>query len=168
MSQEISYSVKFLLDPGPSESAEKDNPLSRINMFLRVLESQDRLLSGSLGIEADVKRALKEMSEDSFLYKINVSLNWPGQKLLGERPDPALLREWLKKARENLLEISVNPENINTASEAAAVWNNWARELGLAGNLLYAPPEKEKIETLISDMHISLQALGGKENIVFK
>jgi hypothetical protein len=167
MSQEILYSVKFLLSPDYSESTEKDNPLPRINMFLRVLEAQDRLLSAALGLEADFKRALKEMSEDFFLYKINISLNWPGQKLLGERPDPSLLREWLKKARENLMEVSGNPENRNEASETAAVWNNWAVELGLAGNLLYAPPEEEKIETIISDMHVSLQALGGKENIIF-
>ncbi len=160
MTQEISYRIRFSF---PSAAEERERMLSSVDMFLRALAEVDFLLAGSLGLELEYHRSLKELGEVSFFYSVSLTLRWPRQILLGAWPDPAALRSWMEAARNDLFDKSVH--DTVTMDRLADLWDTRARELGLADALLYTPPSAVKMASLSDDIERALRVLGGPDAV---
>jgi len=156
MTQKISYQIRFSF---PENEEERERMLPSIDLFLRTFEEADRLIAGSLGLELDYHRALKEMSDSYFFYNITLKLSWPRQILLGEWPEPASLRSWMEMARNDLF----NSARMDGSSVEAIAdrWNLWARDEGLADALLYTAPPSDRLRPLLDDLGTALSTLGG-------
>ncbi len=156
MTQEISYRVRFTF---PEEEASRETMLPGIDLFLRTMERADRTLAGTLGLELEYRRSLREMGIPHFEYEVKLSLHWPSQILLGAWPEPGKLRVWMEKSRRDLFEKIQYPDD---AAEALLTdWDKWARESGLADSLMYTPPAADVPEALLGDLKSALTALGG-------
>ena len=163
MTQEISYRIRFSF---PRMEEERERMLPSVDLFLRALEEVDRLLAGTLGLEVDYRRALKEFGEESFFYSVGLTLRWPRQILLGAWPDPASLRLWMESARNDLLRDS--EEGPGRVGENARLWDARAAEMGLAKALLYTPLAAERLKPFSDDIARAVTALGGRERVVFE
>ncbi|MCD6342437.1 MAG: hypothetical protein J7L76_01495 [Spirochaetaceae bacterium] len=160
MTQKISYHIRFTF---PAGEEQRERMLPSIDLFLRAFEEADRLIAGSLGLELDYHRALKEMSESYFYYHITLKLSWPNQILLGAWPEPASLRNWMNMARNDLFG-SAGTDGV-VIDEIAERWDKWARIEGLADALLYTAPPSEKLEPLLDDLGTALSTLGGDDAV---
>lgn len=160
MTQEISYRIRFSF---PSGDDERERMLPSIDLFLRAFEKADRLIAGSLGLELNYRRALKEMGESNFYYTVTLDLSWPRQILLGTWPEPSVLRKWMNQARLDLFESAdsklVKVENI------AERWDFWAREAGLAEALVYTAPPAGKVMPILDDLRRAVSTLGGGDSV---
>ncbi len=137
--------------------------LPSIDLFLRSFEEADRLIAGSLGLELNYHRALKEMSESYFYYSITLKLSWPRQILLGAWPEPSSLRSWMNLARRDLFE-SVKKDTVSI-DELADRWDIWARDEGLADALLYTAPPADRLQPLLDDLGAAVSTLGGGDAV---
>ncbi len=133
--------------------------LPSIDLFLRAFEEADRLIAGSLGLELDYHRALKEMGESHFYYNVTLKLSWPRQILLGSWPEPSSLRKWMDLARCDLFE-SAGIETV-IVDDIAHRWDRWARDEGLADALVYTAPPVERLKPLLDDLGRAVSTLGG-------
>ncbi|MCK5737131.1 MAG: hypothetical protein KAH21_11660 [Spirochaetaceae bacterium] len=156
MTQKISYHIRFTF---PAGEEERERMLPSIDLFLRAFEEADRLIAGSLGLELNYRRALKEMSESYFYYNITLKLSWPRQILLGAWPEPSSLRSWMDQARNDLFD-SAGSDSI-IIDEIAQRWDGWARSRGLADALVYTAPPSDKLKPLLDDLGMALATLGG-------
>jgi hypothetical protein len=163
MMQEISYGIRFSF---PSCEDERDGMLPSVDLFLRSLEEADRLLVGSLGLEMEYRRALKELGETSFYYTVVLKLAWPSQILLGAWPEPSSLREWMESARMDLFGESENGSE--AIGRLVDRWDLGAKEQGLSQALLYTPPSEEKLSPLLDDIARAVNALGGRDSVVLE
>lgn len=137
--------------------------LPAIDLFLRSLEEADRLMAGSLGLEMDYRRALKELGESHFFYNVTLNLSWPRQILLGSWPEPANLREWMDQARKDLFSSAGRADDIT--ADIARRWDNWAREEGLAEALVYTAPPAGRLLPLLADLGHAVTSLGGGDSV---
>jgi hypothetical protein len=155
MTQSISYRIKFSF---PEKDDEREPMLPSIDMFLRALEAADRMIAGSLGLEMDYRRALKELGESHFLYSVSLNLRWPSQILLGSWPDPSGLRNWMDLARQDLFESAGKGADVRDLSSR---WDEWAKIGGLADTFVYTAPPARLLEPVLEDLTGALTALGG-------
>ena len=160
MNQEISYRIRFTFPQGENEREEM---LPAIDLFLRSLEEADRLMVGSLGLEMDYRRALRELGESHFYYNVTLNLGWPRQILLGAWPEPADLREWMDLARRDLFSSAGNADDIT--ADIARRWDRWARDRGLAEALVYTAPPAGRLLPLLADLGHAVAALGGGDSV---
>lgn len=160
MTQKISYGIRFTFPDGDDD---RDRMLPSIDLFLRAFEEADRLIAGSLGIELDYRRALKEMGESEFYYDVTLKLRWPGQILLGTWPEPSSLRKWMGMARIDLFE-SADSDSV-TVDDIAGRWDHWARQEGLADSLVYTPPPADRLRPLLDDLGRAVSTLGGGDSV---
>lgn len=137
--------------------------LPSIDLFLRAFEEADRIMAGSLGLEMDYRRALKEMGESHFYYNITLNLSWPRQILLGSWPEPADLRAWMNLARNDLFDSAGSQTDVT--ADIAARWDRWAREKGLAEALVYSAPPADRLLPLLNDLGHAVTTLGGGEAV---
>jgi hypothetical protein len=158
MTQEISYRIRFTF---PRGDEERERMLPSIDLFLRAFEEADRLIAGSLGLEMEYRRALKEMGESHFYYNITLELRWPRQILLGAWPEPSTLRKWMDQARTDLFNSAGN----ETVDAIADRWDRWAREVGLADALVYTAPPADRLEPLLDDLSRAVSTLGGGDSV---
>ena len=162
MTQEISYRIRFTF---PEDEDKRELMLPSIDLFLRVFEEADRLIAGSLGLELEYHRALKELSESYFFYTVTLRLSWPRQILLGAWPNPGSLRRWMDAARKDLFDSA--GMNTPPVAEIAERWDSWAKNEGLADALLYTAPAPEKLGPLLVDLGTALDSLGGGASVEF-
>lgn len=162
MNQEIHYSIHFSF---PSEQKARGTVLPFIDMFLHTLEEADRSMAGALGLEIRCLQALKEMGKVQFLYTVSLILNWPVQFLLGDWPEPEMLRTWMNQSRRDLFEIAGRMKVESEADLMAARWDNWAHEAHIADALVYNPINSNKISILLEDLRLSISAIGGKNAV---
>ncbi len=160
MTQKISYRIRFTFPEGDDE---RERMLPSIDQFLRVFEEADRLIAGSLGLELDYRRALKEMGESHFYYYITLKLSWPPQILLGSWPEPSSLRKWMDLARNDLFD-SAGIETV-TVDDIAERWDRWARAEGLADAIVYTAPPALRLKPLLEDLGRAVSTLGGGNSV---
>ena len=161
MVQEISYRVRFSF---PSGDDERERMLPAIDLFLRSFEEADRLIAGTLGLELDYRRALKEMGESHFYYTVVLSLHWPRQILLGTWPEPASLRSWMSRARKDLFSHAPHGEAFSIADR----WDVWAHEEGLSDSFVYKAPPAVSLDPLIQDISLAEKMLGGMDSVLLE
>lgn len=171
MIQNIPYTIRFSF---PSADTARERMLPAVDLYLRALEDIDRLAAGALGLELDYHRELQEMGGREFCYSVSASFRLPAQTLLGNWPEPEVLRSWINRVREDIRRVSEGgdgggAEGAEEAGEAggggadAAVrrWDAWAKEGGLGDSLLYSPPKAADAACISGDMGRALEELGG-------
>ena len=161
MTQEMHYGIRFSF---PFKDTERERILPAVDLFLRALEEADRLMAGSLGLEVEYHRALKEMGETQFYYTVLLSLHWPRQILLGNWPEPGFLGSWMGRARRDLFTVARAGEAAKAASDTDDMircWDRWAKEGGLAEALVYTPPAAGEISPITDDLERAFLELGG-------
>lgn len=168
MTQSIPYTIRFSF---PSADTARERMLPAVDLYLRALEDIDRLAAGALGLELDYHRELQEMGGREFCYSVSASFRLPAQTLLGNWPQPEVLRSWINRVREDIRRVSEGGEagEAEGAGEAggggadAAVrrWDAWAKESGLGDSLLYSPPKAADAAGISGDMGRALEELGG-------
>ena len=171
MIQNIPYTIRFSF---PSADTARERMLPAVDLYLRALEDIDRLAAGALGLELDYHRELQEMGGREFCYSVSASFRLPAQTLLGNWPEPEVLRSWINRVREDIRRVSEGgdggeAEMAEEAGEAggggadAAVrrWDAWAKEGGLGDSLLYSPPKAADAACISGDMGRALEELGG-------
>ena len=163
MTQEISYRLNFSF---PEDDDEREQMLPSVDQFLRTLEKADRMLAGCLGLDLEYRRALREMGESHFFYKVTLTLGWPRQILLGAWPRPEALRDWMRRVRTDLL--ARIPDRRDSDEVIAGHWNDWARDAGLADSLVYTPPPADSVQPLLGDLERTVTTLGGMDAIILE
>lgn len=168
MIQNIPYTIRFSF---PSGDTARERMLPAVDLYLRALEDIDRLAAGALGLELDYHRELQEMGGREFCYSISASFRLPAQTLLGNWPEPEVLRSWINRVREDIRRVSKGGGG-GGAEEAGEVegggadaavrrWDVWAKESGLGDSLLYSPPKAADAACISGDMGRALEELGG-------
>ena len=168
MIQNIPYTIRFSF---PSADTARERMLPAVDLYLRALEDIDRLAARALGLELDYHRELQEMGGREFCYSVSASFRLPAQTLLGNWPQPEVLRSWINRVREDIRRVSEGGDGgeVEGAREAggggadAAVrrWDAWAKESGLGDSLLYSPPKAANAACISGDMGRALEELGG-------
>lgn len=171
MTQNIPYTIRFSF---PSADTARERMLPAVDLYLRALEDIDRLAAGALGLELDYHRELQEMGGREFCYSVSASLRLPAQTLLGNWPQPEVLRSWINRVREDIRRVSEGGDGgeAEGAGEAGAAggggadaavrrWDAWAKESGLGDSLLYSPPKAADAACISGDMGRALEELGG-------
>lgn len=168
MIQNIPYTIRFSF---PSADTARERMLPAVDLYLRALEDIDRLAARALGLELDYHRELQEMGGREFCYSVSASFRLPAQTLLGNWPQPEVLRSWINRVREDIRRVSEGWDGgeVEGAREAggggadAAVrrWDAWAKESGLGDSLLYSPPKAADATCISGDMGRAMEELGG-------
>ena len=168
MIQNIPYTIRFSF---PSADTARERMLPAVDLYLRALEDIDRLAAGALGLELDYHRELQEMGGREFCYSISASFRLPAQTLLGNWPEPEVLRSWINRVREDIRRVSkggggggaeeAGEAGGGGADAAVSRWDVWAKESGLGDSLLYSPPKAADAACISGDMGRALEELGG-------
>ena len=168
MIQNIPYTIRFSF---PSADTARERMLPAVDLYLRALEDIDRLAAGALGLELDYHRELQEMGGREFCYSISASFRLPAQTLLGNWPEPEVLRSWINRVREDIRRVSkgggggeaegAGEVEGGGADAAVSRWDAWAKESGLGESLLYSPPKAADAACISGDMGRALEELGG-------
>lgn len=162
MIQNIPYTIRFSF---PSADTARERMLPAVDLYLRALEDIDRLAAGALGLELDYHRELQEMGGREFCYSVSASFRLPAQTLLGNWPQPEVLRSWINRVREDIRRVSEGGGGGEAGGGGADAvvrrWDAWAKESGLGDSLLYSPPKAANAACISGDMGRALEELGG-------
>ncbi|MCG8454434.1 MAG: hypothetical protein MI717_14775 [Spirochaetales bacterium] len=148
----------------PTGDDEREHMLPSVDLFLRAFEEADRLMAGSLGLELDYRRALKEMGETHFDYTIKLILHWPRQILLGSWPDPGHLRHWMTQARKSLFDAARGLGD--SAQDVVQFWDAQAHQEGLSEVFVYEEPHVEALVPILEDLSRAVGVLGGENSVI--
>jgi len=125
--------------------------LASVDSLLGAIESFDRLVANSIGVELIYKRELREMGATYFDYEVTLFLVWPVQMQLGSSPKPDSISLIISQVHQALLK-SLGPDSAD-AVEFIDSWNKWAEKAEFADSFIYLAPFAERIQPLLENFY---------------
>lgn len=160
--EHLNYYLEFSFS---EKTDELESFYSASGFFLQTLESLDKLLSGTIGLEVQFTRKLQNIGSHSYTFYINVDFMQDSQVVLGEEFPLSSFREWCLGVRQVLVEYA--SERRDDIEGLMAQINEMAKNHGICDSFLYTPLSLKDLEDHVLDFSNALDFLGGGGRIRF-